>query len=153
MSSDMRSLGPFILPCFSFLWLSFQPTSIPSFIYLSSVAIGDSIYILDSCTLYNKNRDPLSLSVSVRFGSHLTLAPNIALSISRSSPALPPSSPKCLHRLPVPLPFPSPSTSSLSLGLTQFVSFSPWLQSSVSSSCDSPSSLTLCSPTPSAPSL
>jgi len=153
MLSDMRSSGSFILLCFSFLWLSFQPTSIPSFVYLGSVAVGNSIYILDPCKLLNKNRDPLSLLASVRFGSHLTLAPNTALSISRLSLASSPSSPKCLHRLPVPLPFPLPSSSSLSLGFTQFVSFSPWLQSPVLCSCASLSSPTLCSLTPSAPSL
>jgi len=51
MSSDMKSSGPLLLPCFSFLWLSFQPTSIPSFVFLGSVARDNSLYIQTLCTL------------------------------------------------------------------------------------------------------
>jgi len=108
MSSDMRSSYPLILPCFSFLWLSFQPTSIPSFIYLGSVAIDDSIYILDPVhPIYPDNAHPFHAHLYSQTHSlyqDFCLSPSSSpkLSHSSSTPSSPSlTSPTSLHSLGV----------------------------------------------------
>ena len=68
-------IGPFDFPSHTFSWLTFQPTSIPSFVSLGSVARDDSLYIQTLYTLATQ-------TMRIRSSHTLTLKHTLSTKIS-----------------------------------------------------------------------